>query len=303
MTSLNILLIGGSGFVSGTLARAAVAVGHQVWAVARGQRTLPQGVTPIIVDRRDRAAFAATIDAIPQRWDLVVDSIGYEVEDAEQDITVFRERASHFVFISTDSVFDPLRRRLPQNEESEHYLTSGYGGKKRQCELAFINGETGSMKWTILRPCHIYGPGSLLGCVPHQSRNPQLLEVMLAGQPLHLLAGGVLLQQPIFAPDLAQTILSCYGNPNSPGQIYMTVGPDLIEARDFYRILGEIIGVEVTIEEASVHDFLVANPERSFFVGHRYYDMSKLRSHGLYVPSTPLVEGLRQHVASLQNRD
>lgn len=91
------------------------------------------------------------------------------------------------------------------------------------------------MKWTILRPCHIYGPGSLLGCVPHQSRNPQLLDVMRAGQPLNLLGGGYHLQQPIFAPDLAQTILSCYGNPNTPKQIYMTVGPDLIEAAGFLQ--------------------------------------------------------------------
>ena len=305
MNSLNILLIGGSGFVSGTLARVAIAAGHTVWAVTRGQRPMPAGVIPIVADRKDRAGFAQAIAAQAQQWDLVVDSIGYEVEDAQQDIDLFRERTKHLVFISTDSVFDPFHRRLPQNEESDFYLQDGYGGKKRQCELAFINSDinrdNNSMAWTILRPCHIYGPGSLLGCVPHQSRNPQLLEVMKTGQPLSLLAGGVLLQQPIFAADLAQTVLSCYGNPNSHGQIYMTVGPDLIEAHDFYRIIGEIIGVEVKIEEASVAEFLAANPERSFFVGHRYYDVSKLRSHGLHVPSMPIVEGLRQHVASLQS--
>lgn len=303
MTALNILLIGGSGFVSGTLARTAVAAGHKVWAVTRGQRMLPRGISPLLVDRRDRATFASTIGALAQHWDLVVDSIGYEVEDAEQDLSVFGERAGHLVFISTDSVFDPHWRRLLQSEESDHYLTHGYGGKKRQCELAFLNGDTGSMKWTILRPCHIYGPGSLLGCIPHQSRNPQLLEVMRAGEPLSLLGGGHFLQQPIFAADLAQTILSCYGNPNTPNQIYMTVGPDLIEARDYYRIIGDIIGVPVQFAEASVQEFLMTNPDRSFFVGHRYYDISKLRSHGLHVPSTPLVQGLREQVASLEGRE
>lgn len=299
MTSLNILLIGGSGFVSGTLAHTALAAGHNVWAVTRGQRLMAEGISPILLDRKDRAAFAAAFDTLPQSWDLVVDSIGYDVEDAQQDIAVFRGRTEHLVFISTDSVFDPHWRRLLQNEESEHYLTHGYGGKKRQCELEFINSDTGDMKWTILRPCHIYGPGSLLGCVPNQSRNPQLLDVMRAGQPLSLLAAGYHLQQPIFAADLAQTILSCYGNPNSPGQIYMTVGPDLIEAREFYRIIAEIIGVEVTFEEASVTNFLATNPDRSFFVGHRYYDRSKLINHGLHVPATPIRKGLRIHVESL----
>ena len=56
-----ILLIGGSGFVSGTLAEMAVADGAEVWAVTRGQRPLVGGVTPIVVDRSDRTAFAEVL--------------------------------------------------------------------------------------------------------------------------------------------------------------------------------------------------------------------------------------------------
>jgi hypothetical protein len=32
---------------------------------------------------------------------------------------------------------------------------------------------------------------------------------------------------------------------------------------------------------------------------HRFYDLSKLRAARVKVPSTPLVEGLREHVNSL----
>src|SRR5262245_29594342 len=107
MDQPNILLIGGSGFVSGTLARTALASGHAVWTVTRGQRSLPDGVTPIIADRRDRAGFRNAVASLPVQWDLVVDCIGYVTEDAQQDIEVFRNRARHFVFISTDFVYDP----------------------------------------------------------------------------------------------------------------------------------------------------------------------------------------------------
>ena len=88
---MKILLIGGSGFVSGTLATVALAAGHTVAAVTRGQRPLGAGVTSLIADRRDRAAFAEAITAQRQSWDLVVDCIGYEVADAEQDVALFRE--------------------------------------------------------------------------------------------------------------------------------------------------------------------------------------------------------------------
>lgn len=299
MDNLRILLIGGSGFVSGTLARTAMAAGHQVWAVTRGQRAIVSGVTPIIADRRDDNALRSALDQVNGEWDLVVDCIGYEAGDAQQDIDLFRERAQQLVFISTDFVYDPVHRHFPQSEETDHYLTDGYGGKKRQCEQLFLNSDTGNLRWTIVRPCHIYGPGSLLGCLPNHGRDPDLIAKLRRGEPLQLIGGGHFLQQPIFAADLAQTILSCAGNSYCDKQIYLTAGPDIIESRRYYEIIGETVGVSVKIEEVSVNSFLAAHLDRHSFACHRIYDLSKLREHGLHVPATPINEGLRQHVASL----
>lgn len=299
MAKLRILLIGGSGFVSGTLAHTALAGGHQVWAVTRGQRTLVPSVTPIMADRRDSNALRNALNAIDQSWDLVVDCIGYEASDAQQDIDLFRERAQQLVFISTDFVYDPAHRQFPQTEETEHYLADGYGGKKRQCELVFLNNDTGKMRWTILRPCHIYGPGSLLGCLPNHGRDPDLIAKLQRGELLQLIGGGHFLQQPIIAADLAQTILSCAGNPHCHGQIYLTAGPEIIESRRYYEIIAEVLGVKARIEELPVSDFLVKHPDRHAFACHRIYDLSKLREHGLHVPATPMIDGLRQHVTSL----
>ena len=185
MKSLNILIIGGSGFVSGTLAERALAAGHAVWTVTRGERTLPDGVTPLIVDRQDRDKFASTIESTGVTWDLVVDCIGFELADAEQDIAVFHDRARQLVFISTDFVYEPTARRFPQGEEGV-FQPDGYGGNKRRCELAFVNSDCGDMAWTIVRPCHIYGPGSLLGCLPLHGRDPELIAKLQAGETLDL---------------------------------------------------------------------------------------------------------------------
>lgn len=296
---MDILLIGGSGFVSGTLAQVALEQGHSVSAVTRGQRAMADGVAPITVDRRDRTAFADAIAAQNQEWDLVVDCIGYAADDAEQDIAVFRERAKQLVFISTDFVYDPARRLFPQTEETEYYLDHSYGGQKRACELALQQGDTGSMAWTVVRPCHIYGPGSLLGCLPLHGRDPELIAKLQRGERLTLVGGGHFLQQPIFAADLARTILSCAGNDNCHGEIYLTAGPDIVESSEFYRIIGEILGTDVEIDELPVQQFLAENPDRASFCCHRIYDMSKLRNAGLHVPNTPLRAGLRAHVESL----
>ncbi|UCH27351.1 MAG: NAD-dependent epimerase/dehydratase family protein [Trueperaceae bacterium] len=297
---LRILLIGGSGFVSGTLAQTATALGHEVWAVTRGLRPLPAGVMGLTADRSDRDAFARAIDAVPGEWDLVVDCIGYEPADAEQDARVFRDRAAHFVFVSTDFVFDPAHRSFPQGVESEYYLSEGYGGKKRACERILESADLGDTRWTIVRPCHIFGPGSLLGCLPRHGRDPDLLDRIRRGETLRLVGGGHFLQQPVLARDLAELILSCPANERTYEQIFCTAGPDIIESCSYYDEIAHVLGVDpAPIEEISVRAHLEAHPGDAPFLCHRIYDLERLRTARLTIPSTPFKLGIREHVESL----
>ncbi|NKB72611.1 MAG: NAD-dependent epimerase/dehydratase family protein [Candidatus Latescibacteria bacterium] len=295
----DILVIGGSGFVSGTLVRTALAAGHRVWTLTRGQRPGRAGATALVADRRDPDAFARAIGSAQTQWDLAVDCIGYEPEAARQDVEVLREKAAHLVFISTDFVFHPGHRTFPQPEESDHYLNQGYGGKKRLCELELLAADTGAMTWTVVRPCHIYGPGSLLGCLPKHGRDADLLDRLRAGETLQLVGGGHFLQQPILAADLAELILSTEGNPSAQGQIFGAAGPDIAESRTYYQIIADLLQVELKVEELPVDQYLAAHPQSASFLCHRIYDLARLQSSGLAAPATPLVQGLRQHVESL----
>lgn len=300
----SILLIGGSGFVSGTIARRAVARGDEVWAVSRGRRAMPDGVIPIIADRNDRDRFSVEISALDRHWDLVVDCIAFEPEDAQQDIDLFRDRAGHLVFISSDFVFDPAHRRFPQTEETDFYLSGDYGGRKRLCETALIDGDTGDMAWSAVRPCHIYGAGSRLGCFPRHVRDEDIIDRIRAGRPLDLLGGGCFLQQPVHVGDLADLILAMPGNAETDGEIYLAAGPDTIESREYYFIIADILGVDrPEVNEIPVNEFLKNDPHRAPmyapFCCHRIYDLEKLRSAGLPVPTTDLRMGLAEHVGSL----
>lgn len=305
---MNILVIGGSGHVSGSVVRAALAKGCQVWTVTRGTRPMLRGVKSIIADRHDREAMNAVMHRHNTVWDLVVDCICYEPADMIQDIELFRNRARQFVFISTDFVYDPAFRRFPQPEETEHYAVGGtagsldYGHKKRLCELELASGGTGNMAWTVLRPCHIYGPTSQLGCLPMHGRDPELIKKLRACNPLKLVGGGYFLQQPLFVDDLADTILSIAGNGNAAGQIFNIAGPDIVESRQYYQIIADILDVKLTVEEIPVKRFLEESPESGPFICHRIYDLAKLRASGLQVPTTSIKHGLRLHVEGLLNK-
>lgn len=296
---MKILLVGGSGFVSGTMARTAVAQGHDVWSVTRGQRAVPENVISLKADRHDASAFEGVVAGAGTEWDLVVDCIGYTPEDARQDVSAFRSRARHLVFISTDFVYDPAQRTFPQREDNPYTSGDDYGGKKRKCELELLNGNTGDMAVTVVRPCHIYGPGSQLGCLPLHGRDPDLVAKMKSGEPLKLVGGGHFLQQPIFAADLARLVLSCAGNAQTSGQVYQAAGPDIIESRRYYGIIAYILGVKMTVEEVPVAGYLAEFPDKKPFMCHRIYDLAKMAEHGIEVPSTSIEDGLREHTLSL----
>lgn len=192
--SKNILLIGGSGFVSGALARMAIQEGFRVWAVTRGNRPVPEGVIHIKVDRNDRESFSKSIEDLHMKWDMVVDVFAMQADDIRQDLQVFGDRTKQLIFISTDFVYDSKKRSLfqkPDNHDDQSvYSMNGYGAKKREGELVLYQENTYPVNWTILRPGHIYGPGSLLGCLPTHGRDQELIEKLKAGKTLKLVGGG-----------------------------------------------------------------------------------------------------------------
>jgi nucleoside-diphosphate-sugar epimerase len=299
-----VLILGGSGFLSGAMARRALQDGHEVWVVTRGQRPMKvEGVRAIVADRKNHPDFAAAIEKSGQTWDLVVDCIGFSADDARQDVEVFAHRTKHLVFISTDFVLSATNRPWQVDETYSKFNDTPYGTGKRAAEEVLLDfagrKDSSAMRATVLRPCHIYGPGSLLGVIPKHGRDPQLIQKMKRGETLALIGGGFFLQQPLFSEDLWEMSFSCLGNARTHGEIYFSPGPETIEARVFYHIIGEILGVKVTIEEIAIKDYFREAPDQYTFFAHRVYSTAKAREHGLKIPHTKLRDGLRKHVESM----
>ncbi|MBE5801674.1 MAG: NAD-dependent epimerase/dehydratase family protein [Clostridiales bacterium] len=301
---MQLLIIGGSGQLSGRLAQMALEQGHQVWTVTRGNRALPSGVHSIIADRSDPAALGAALSAQHTRWDAVLDCICMNPEHAWIDLEHISAYCDRFVVVSTDSVYHPSHKQVPQSEEAEHYMDDGgYGAQKRKMEEVFLSSQSVSVRWTIFRPGHIFGPGFLLGCFPEQSRQPDLLSHMRAGRPLRLVGGGELLIHPIFVDDLAQCMLDCIGNPRTCGEIFCIGGPEAIPNAEYYRTIGRIIGCPAVIEEIPLEGYLEAHPQYSGHLCQRSYTLRKLEEAGVPLPSTPLETGLMRHIAWLDAQE
>jgi len=297
---MRILILGGSGGLSGRVAELALAQGHAVWTLTRGVRPLPEGVHALRADRNDDAAVRAALEGAQTCWDACIDCTGRTPESARQDVHIVSRYTKRFVVVSTDSVYDPFHKTVPQDESNEHYLTDGgYGATKRLMEEVFIR-EGEGLTWTIFRPGHIFGEGFQLGCYPEHSRQPELLALIRAGEPLRLVGGGRFLIHPIYVDDLALALLDCIDKPAAMGQVFCIGGPDVVSNAAYFALLGRLVGCEVTVEEIPLAGYLEAHPQYSGHLCQRCYDLTKLRNAGVRMPDTTLEEGLRRQIAWLE---
>ena len=138
-----------------------------------------------------------------------------------------------------------------------------------------------------------------MGCLPLHGRDRELIKRLREGEPIRLVGGGHFLQQPVLVSDLAGTILSVAEKEAAVGKIFNVAGPEIVESREYYRLIADILGTGITIEETSVDAHLRDKPDSAPFLCHRVYELNALRAVSAELPQTPLKEGLRVQVARL----
>jgi 2'-hydroxyisoflavone reductase len=99
---MNLLVLGGTGFVGRTVATEAVRRGHHVTVLNRGHKPAPDGVTTLTGDRThpgpQPALATGTFDAVIDTWSGAPRAVG-------DTATQLRGRAGHYTYISSRSVY------------------------------------------------------------------------------------------------------------------------------------------------------------------------------------------------------
>jgi nucleoside-diphosphate-sugar epimerase len=301
---MRLLVIGGTGFLSGTVVREATTAGHEVTILTRGLRPAPAGVEALAVDRSDTAA---TLAAVGDRvYDAVIDCIGFRPEHAAQDVELCAGRAAQLVFISTDFVYGGEPRRLPLGEGAPTKALNPYGRNKRLCEeLLLRDGPAQGLRITVLRPPHILGAGSHLGTGSLQGRDPMLLSRLRNGAPVVLLDGGSLLIQPVSAADVARAALaaiaagSTRGAPPGP-VLYNIAGPDGVTTRRYYEIIAQTVGTGLHVLSLPAALWAAAREDRAPFAQHRLYSTAALTRDTGFQAEVSLDQMLRETIDWLE---
>ncbi len=153
-----VLVLGGTGWLSGRIAARWVAEGADVTCLARGGRPAPEGAALVESDRARPDAYAAVARG---EWDEVVD-VTSRAEQVADALTAIAPRAAHWTFVSTVSVYadestrgaDESAARVPPAAPGDEY---DYGRHKVAAEES-VRSALGRTAM-IVRPGLIAGPG------------------------------------------------------------------------------------------------------------------------------------------------
>ncbi len=183
---LDLLILGGTGFIGPHLVRLAVERGHRVTTFTRGRRQadLPDGVTRLIGDRNGQ------LQALEgRRWDAVIDDSATNPDWVRASTSLLKDSVGAYLFTSSTGAYYPyLKRGLREDDPVRLEMldpkdgSESYGVRKAQCERITL--DTFGNRGVVVRPGYIVGPGDTTDRFPYWPvRLAQGGETLAPGRP------------------------------------------------------------------------------------------------------------------------
>jgi nucleoside-diphosphate-sugar epimerase len=301
------LFIGGTGLISSACSELALARGHELYILNRGQSSkypLPKGAKLLKGDvRNDPAGVAKLIKK--HSFDSVVDWVAYTPAHIQQDIDLFSGKTGQFVFISSASCYQ---------RPSTHYLVTEstplanpfwqYSRDKIVCEEALMHAyrERG-FPVTIVRPSLTYGPSQIPLCVGSWQHPWTVMDRMAHGKPVIVPGDGSSLWVLTWNGDFAKGFVGLLGSAQSIGHAFHITSDEVLTWDAIYQEAARAIGVDANIVhvpsdviaryDAAATGSLIGDKATSVV-----FDNSKIKR---FVPdfvcTTPWRDGVRKAVA------
>lgn len=272
----NILITGGTVFVSRYVARYFAQKGDNVFVLNRNHNQQEKGVTLIEADRHNPGDKLKSYD-----FDAVLDITAYTRDDV-RCLAEALPKIPLYIFISSSAVYPetlerPFREDMPCGFNS---VWGDYGRNKLEAEQ-YINENIQNSY--ILRPPYLYGP------MQNLYREPFMFDCAMKNQPCYIPKDGSMPLQFLHVEDLCRFIDIILEK--QPKQRIFNVGnPDTVDIKEWASLCYKAVGVgfnPVFVNE--IH------AQRSYFCFYDYaYSLDVTKQCELMPDVKPLSDGLRE---------
>jgi 2'-hydroxyisoflavone reductase len=251
---LDLLILGGTGFIGPHLVRLAVSRGHHVTTFTRGRRNpdLPDSVIRLIGDRNGQLGALEG-----KKWDVVVDDSATNPDFVQQSTSLLKDAVGRYLFTSSTGVYYPYLKDGLDESMAPHVEVADekdgsetYGVSKARCERIVL--ETFDNRGLVVRPGYIVGPGDTSDRFPYWpvrfARGGEILAPGRRDDPV----------QFIDVRDLAGFMLHLLEQRQSG--IFNATGPrSTMTAPAFYKAARKTLNPEATLTFIDDYEFLKAH--------------------------------------------
>lgn len=283
----SILVMGGTSFVSSSLAKHLIGQGYEVDILTRGIRPINyQGFREhLVCDRKSKDQMQKVLNG--KRYEFIFDISAYTKDDVEILLTsIDMSKFKKYIFCSSGAVYKPSDIAIKEYfETGENNNWGQYGIDKIEAEEFIINSR---IPYIIFRPTYIYGENNNL------YREVYFFDRIKDNKAIPIPFGNNTKTQFIHIEDLIKIFESAMYNENK-FKIYNVTNPDIISWEDFIKVCGEVIGVIPAIKKI---DIIKTKLEARTYFPFRdvtyMLDIGELMKDNFYVPIISLKEGLRR---------
>jgi nucleoside-diphosphate-sugar epimerase len=287
---IKILVMGGTEFVSSSMARHLISKGYEVDVFTRGIKPIRyEGVRRHLKgDRKSIEDLKANIGS--EKYDYVFDISAYVREDVEKLTDVLdRENLKRYIFCSSGTVYLPSDEIVTEDFiKGENINWGAYGlGKKEAEDYLFKLWEEEKFPVTAFRPTYIYGEGNNL------YREIHLFNRISKGLDVPI-PDGDKKNQFVYITDVVRIFESAIYTDKSLGQAYNVTHPQIVTWEKMVQAAMDAVNVQVNIKKVDSKREDVKLWEYFNFRNINYLlNTEKAENDGLHVPQIDLSKGMK----------
>ena len=241
------LFIGGTGIISRSCTQEALKQGHEMFHLNRGNHPelAPRGVTTLKADVSDSWQVEKAVSG--HRFDCIVNWVAFEPDQIQQDLKLLGPLTSHYIFISSASVYlKPPPHWIITEESPVGNPFWPYAQNKIACETLLLEKHSkDGFPATIVRPSHTFNNGWIP--TPIGSRDFTVAQRLLDGRVVISPGDGQSIWTLTHSEDFAKGFTGLLGNRDAVGEIFHITSDEARTWDVFYGLIGEALGVEVDI--------------------------------------------------------
>jgi nucleoside-diphosphate-sugar epimerase len=242
---MRVLFVGGTGNISAECAAWLHARGCQVSVVSRGRNPVPAEYEVVRADRHDVVGLRSAAEKL--KPDVVLNFLGYELEDVHTDMEVFGSRVRQYIFISSTTVYAKPHRQLPLTETTPlGNMFWDYAQKKLACEQWLLGcWREKRFPVTIVRPSHTYSKRWIPNPVASSSYN--FAARIERGAPVYVPDDGETPWTLTAASDFAVGLGGLVGNAAALGEVFHITSDEVLTWNQIYAEIAAALGVAAPV--------------------------------------------------------